>query len=144
MTRPAARPPLFECGEPPGRAGAHGASLSARPGSFTVILPLPPSTNNLFGNGKRGRYRTDRYDAWITKAGLTLNTQGVQAIAAPRYGVSIGLPLKCRADIDNTAKPILDLLVKHRLIADDRNVTELLIKKTLIGPDCVVSVSGMP
>jgi Holliday junction resolvase RusA-like endonuclease len=30
-----------------------------------------------------------------------------------------GLSIKRRRDIDNTAKPILDLLTKHRVIKDD-------------------------
>lgn len=38
-----------------------------------VRLPCPPSTNNLFANGRNGRYTTDKYAAWQKDAGWMLN-----------------------------------------------------------------------
>lgn len=89
-------------------------------------IPRPPSVNNLFANvpGK-GRVKSANYKAWITEAGLRLNQQTANApmISGP---VKVCMILdKGRADIDNLCKPVLDLLVKHRLIHDDRNVNEL-------------------
>jgi hypothetical protein len=37
--------------------------------SVTVDLPFPPSVNNLFANGKSGRYTTQQYADWQKNAG---------------------------------------------------------------------------
>lgn len=91
---------------------------------FLVSLPIPPSVNSLFGNSpsgraKRGRFKTRRYKSWIEEAGWELIRQRPRPIVGP-YRVFITLP-KTRADCDNLVKPLLDLLVDHRLTDDDRH-----------------------
>jgi Holliday junction resolvase RusA-like endonuclease len=92
---------------------------------LSVTIPRPPSVNNLFANKKGGRFKTPHYKAWIQEAGIRLNQQTVDApmISGP-IKVLIILD-KGRADLDNLCKPLLDLLVSHRLIHDDRNVNEI-------------------
>ena len=95
---------------------------------LTVSIPKPPSLNNLFANaGKRGRVKTPAYEAWIEEAGYALNRQTAYAppIQGPVY-VHISVN-KGGADLDNLPKAVLDLLVKHRLIDDDRNVVKLTL-----------------
>ncbi len=93
---------------------------------LAVTIPRPPSVNGLFANAPgKGRVKTAHYKAWIQEAGLRLNQQTVDApmISGP---IKICMILdKGRADLDNLCKPVLDLLVSHRLIHDDRNVNEL-------------------
>lgn len=59
------------------------------------------------------------------EAGIRLNQQTVNApmISGP---VKVAIILdKGRADLDNCLKALLDILVSHRLLHDDRNVNEI-------------------
>lgn len=94
---------------------------------FLVSLPVPPSVNSLYGNSPhgrranagRGRFKTRRYKSWIDEAGWELLRQRPSPLIGP-YAVRISLP-KIRGDADNRIKPVLDLLVAHKLTADDRH-----------------------
>lgn len=81
-------------------------------------LPVPPSVNGLFA-GKSRRYKSAAYKAWLQHAGLEINQQKVPPVSGP-YNLTLQLSIKDRADVDNRTKPVLDLLVKHRLTPDDR------------------------
>lgn len=94
-------------------------NTSRRKGEW-VALPWPPSVNRLFTNRRGGRAKTPAYQAWIKEAGLELLTQqpnrhegevAVHIIASP--------PDRRKRDLDNLFKPVLDLLVRHNVIADD-------------------------
>ena len=93
-----------------------------------VRLPAPPTVNGLYrnnpGKGSRGRAHTQRYTQWIVQAGLMLNTQATEPMPG-NVKAAIELPDTLRGDIDGYAKATLDLLVRHRLIDDDRYVREL-------------------
>jgi Holliday junction resolvase RusA-like endonuclease len=98
--------------------------------TFTVRLPVPPSTNALFVTFKqRGgieRAKTKEYKAWIEAAGWALNVQRPQPIKG-RVTVRIAVPKNNRRDLDNHLKAVLDLLVGHSLIEDDRKIDNLQI-----------------
>lgn len=86
----------------------------------TVQLPYPPTANNIFGNGKRGRYRTKAYDAWIAEAMAAVRQQN----PAPHHGpylltIIARRPDRRRRDIANLEKPLSDLLVKAGVVRDD-------------------------
>lgn len=95
-------------------------------GCLTLTMPIPPSSNNMFINvPNRGRVKSKAYKAWIEDAGWTILQQGIRRIAGP-----VTVHIRCkrlsgRADIDNRVKPVLDLLVLHRAIDDDRNVARV-------------------
>lgn len=82
-------------------------------------LPVPPSANNLHANSphRRGRYKTGEYRDWIKVAGWCL-IEG-KPIHGP-VRVSIVAPHNGRRDLDNHAKPCIDLLVSNGLIDSDR------------------------
>jgi|6_EtaG_2_1085325.scaffolds.fasta_scaffold13314_2 Holliday junction resolvase RusA-like endonuclease len=112
--------------------------------AVTFLLPLPPSTNNLFHNsGRGGRRKTKNYRQWIERAGWELARQHPLPVTGSPVGVSIRLrrPNK-QSDLDNRAKAVLDLLVTHRLISDDRDVSELhMYWEPIEGPlGCRVSI----
>jgi Holliday junction resolvase RusA-like endonuclease len=93
-------------------------------------IPVPPSVNNLFVNvPKVGRVKSKAYREWITAAGWMLRTQRPGSINGP-FAVTIRLPVKVRSDLDNLAKPILDLMVAHKITSDDRRCEDLHITKT--------------
>jgi crossover junction endodeoxyribonuclease RusA len=90
---------------------------------MTVIeLPFPPSTNNLFVNGLRGRFPSQRYADWITEAGWILTSQRPPKVAGPVVlSFWFNPPDKRKRDITNLLKAPEDLLVKHGVIEADDN-----------------------
>lgn len=100
-----------------------GGSDSAPPPIVQLVLPAPPSANNLFKNvpGK-GRVRTTLYGDWLSHAGWRLRTQHPGLVEGPVL-ILIGIErTNSMADIDNRLKATLDLLVAHKVIEDDRFV----------------------
>ena len=86
-----------------------------------ILLPLPPTSNNLFaGNGRR-RYRTKEYDAWIKEAGVLLATQRpLKWLGKVSMLIEVREPPTMRAeDCCNREKATTDLLVKHGIIEGD-------------------------
>lgn len=86
-----------------------------------LILPIPPSANRLVRYDKvRGRVDTQRYMTWKNAAGWELQAQARGIGFNSPVSIAIGLSEKSRLDLDNCIKPTIDLLVKHRVIPDDR------------------------
>lgn len=97
--------------------------------SIVLNLPLPPSTNHLFENVRGyGRVKSKAYKQWIQEAGWELAVQRAEHIAG-WYELSIFLPASVRGDIDNRAKALSDLLVKHAVIPDDKKAWALHIHR---------------
>lgn len=99
---------------------------------MTVVLsiPVPPSSNNLYGNkrsksGKRsGRYKTRAYENWIDRAGWEVVSQrtNVDRVSGP-YRLLLELP-RIRGDADNRMKAASDLMVSLGIVDDDRHCLE--------------------
>jgi len=98
--------------------------------SQILRLPYPPTANNIFINVKRGgRVKTPEYRAWITEAGHMLNLQKPIQVKGPaKVLITAVRPDKRRRDIANLEKPILDLLVAHRVLEDDCLVESLTLE----------------
>lgn len=114
-----------------------------------ISLPLPPSVNELYRHaafkGGRGRTVTPKYAAWRERAGECLNLSAWD-MPKPPYGVTIRVNVDHRSDVDNRAKAVLDLLVKHGVLTGDQWVNALHVyrDRTIEGctveffdPDCV-------
>jgi len=109
---------------------AHRAILTPLDGDAVefgaLSLPFtPPSLNNLFVNGKKGRFKSPEYRTWQTRACLALRKQSGWHVAGP---INVRLTFnrrQTRADLDNMIKPTLDLLMAAGRISDDRNVRRL-------------------
>jgi crossover junction endodeoxyribonuclease RusA len=88
----------------------------------TLSLPMPTSANGLFANSSRGgRFKTQEYEDWIRESGWRIQAQHPGRIAGP-YQIEIVVsrpPDRRRRDLANFEKGIGDLLVRHRIIADD-------------------------
>lgn len=88
-------------------------------GAVTVDLPFPPSVNNLFANGSKGRFPTQQYRDWQTSAAWKLLADKPPRVPGP-IKVSFEYEEKHgRRDLDNLLKAVLDLLVKHNIIDGD-------------------------
>ena len=89
------------------------------------LSTVPPSLNNLFVNGKRGRFKSPEYKTWQAKATIELWQQHGWHVAGPiRVRLTFNRA-RTRADLDNLQKPILDVLMAAGRISDDQNVVEL-------------------
>lgn len=115
--------------------------MSASP--MTLVLRLPPSANALWLMRGRKRVMAPAYREWRALAGAQLEAQmPTQARARPMIqaplGVDIGLPLKLRGDIDNRIKPLLDLLVTHDVMDDDRHVAQLFVARRVVDPGTAI------
>ncbi len=90
-------------------------------GGFSCQIPTPPSVNGLYANGKRGRYKTDSYKAWLHHAGWEVIGQGIRPYLG-RYTAHLTLPkIPSNSDPDNRIKATLDLLVGLRLVDGDQS-----------------------
>ena len=90
---------------------------------------FPPSVNNLFATIAGGRrIRSKRYNEWANAAGWDCNGKGT--IPGP-FEIAIIVSRahrKATADLDNRIKAILDLLVAHKVIEDDKHCERLSIE----------------
>jgi len=88
---------------------------------ISVSLPVPPSANKLFRNFAKGRAKTKEYKSWIIGAGWKMRQQldFPHGLEGPVV-VSISVPSNNRRDLDNHAKPLIDLLVRNNVIENDR------------------------
>lgn len=97
---------------------------------MTVLtLPFPISVNAMFADGLSRRVKSQRYCDWIIEAGYALNRQRPPQIFGQvelKYEVE-EKPDKIRRDVENYAKGVSDLLVRHKVIlADDNTVVRKL------------------
>ena len=95
------------------------------PVAIVAVLPLPPSTNELFANAAKGRVKTKAYRAWIEDAGWHLK-RAWSALGKPsfenrpmRLTVDLGL-IDRRRDASNCIKAIEDLCCAVLPVPDDR------------------------
>ncbi len=105
-------------------------------------LPYPPSLNNLFRNVKHGRVKTEGYERWIRLAQGHILEQGRKRLHG-FVSVSVALvrPDKRKRDLDNSLKPLLDLLVGMSIIDDDSLIQRISIQWVESGPACSVSIA---
>lgn len=105
-------------------AGQRGDIMNCSPQGPTIVtIPAPPSVNNLFITAKSGRrVKSKHYHFWQTEAGWRLKAQHPSKVGG-KVVILIAVERSSDlADIDNRIKPILDLLVTHKVIDDDSNV----------------------
>lgn len=92
-----------------------------------IKIPIKPISINECWQGRR--FKTNRYNNWRINFSCLLN--GQKKYLSKNLKVKIFLYLKSitRSDIDNFLKPIIDSLVKDKIIVDDRFIQELEVKK---------------
>lgn len=96
---------------------------------IVLDLPRPPSVNALYFNKPgKGRIKTPAYRAWIKEAGWLLVSQRPKAVLGEyKLHVLVG---PTRADIDNLAKAINDLLQRHQVVTNDRKADSVLLERS--------------
>jgi crossover junction endodeoxyribonuclease RusA len=96
-------------------------------GLVTIALPLPPSTNKLWRRSGKRVYLDARYVAWRRTAGWELQAQRPDRFppgAQVAVTVKVGKAKRAR-DLDNLSKAICDILQAHRIVANDRDITDI-------------------
>lgn len=108
-----------------------------------IRLPLPPSTNMMFINARnatgRGRFPSPAYKAWKKSAANALTIAAWDMPSKP-YAVTIRVNVNHQSDIDNRVKPILDLLVSHKVIVGDQWIDELHVYRDRTVDGCTVEI----
>lgn len=127
--------------------GDGGVKPSVSP--TVVYLPFPPSNNNLFANGRKGRYPTKRYEGWkrVADNEFTAQKRKLKRVRGP---VNLWLYLEDKdnriKDADNFSKAAIDYCVKQRLIEkDDKSIVRsvhLIWSRDVSG--CMVSIWPAP
>lgn len=132
----------------PFRNHATCADWEPQPERFSVMLPLPPSTNNLFVNAGSGRAKSAEYKAWLNEARYALITKWRQ-LGKPTWpdkrpmmlAIDAGLTER-RRDLGNIEKAISDVLCKELPVPDDRWTDMIVLKRTTDHPGFVHVVLG--
>jgi Holliday junction resolvase RusA-like endonuclease len=104
-----------------------GAAALSPEGLIMLQLPTPPSANGAWVNLRRGgRAKSKAYCDWESAAGWKLRAQRPPCLNGPAI-VMIGVDRhSAAADIDNRIKLLLDLLVTHQVLKDDKHVTSVV------------------
>lgn len=111
---------------------------------MTFTLPMPPSVNGMYINvGGKGRAKATAYKTWLIEAGWDLNRQKVRPVKGAPVEILIELDNRRRGDADNRCKPVLDLLVAHKIIpGDSKKYVRAVTAKWVSGIDgCRVTIT---
>lgn len=91
-----------------------------------VLTDPPPSSNNMFANvSGQGRIKSKLYTLWIETAGWEARQQAKLRVGGTVLIDITVFRMSKIADIDNRVKAVIDLLVAHDLIDDDKHVQEI-------------------
>lgn len=117
------------------------ASSAGAAQGFTITLPLPPSTNNLFKAVGRGRAKSQDYTRWIEAAGWALKQERLSPVTGP-FAFLLALPRSMPGDCSNRIKAPEDLLVAHGLTPDDHYADLVMAHRSnaVAGKACIVTV----
>jgi len=101
--------------------------------TFSVSLPFPPSTNNLFVTARFGR-TTRRVSSPKARAYVEAVAMAVRQLGEPmapagevRAVLAVWVPDRRARDLDNLCKAPLDALVKAGVLKDDSLIVDLRI-----------------
>jgi Holliday junction resolvase RusA-like endonuclease len=88
---------------------------------ITIDLPIPTSTNRLYGRGRKGVHRSAEYVRWMEEADATVMAARQfpkRKIQGP-FEAQILLSEIYRGDGDNRIKSALDWLQSRDIVRDD-------------------------
>ena len=88
----------------------------------------PISTNAIWRSFNGRNILSKEYREWKVAAGAELQTQNPAHVSGP-YGLRIILKKGSRLDLDNSVKAFSDLLVQHGVVADDRHMQNLEVRR---------------
>ena len=96
---------------------------------MSVILPAPPSANQMYKIVSRKLVKTHRYVLWCNSVGYLLRARFREMPHKTPLRVEIRAAVSRRRDIDNLIKPTLDALQACGVIKDDRWVDSIVMNR---------------
>lgn len=96
----------------------------------TIILSLPPTTNNTYFHKGHIVFKSKKARDWEQESLWTMKILKLKPVVRESYTVKIIMFLKVNRDIDSCCKIILDLLAKAGIYSNDKLVDWLIIGKT--------------
>lgn len=96
-----------------------------------LIVPVPPSVNELYSPNKGGGQRKSaKYQAWINQAErFYLRVKRETKPVYGKYTFHMKVPAHMRGDVDNRAKAALDFLKNMGLTDDDRHCVRATVER---------------
>jgi Holliday junction resolvase RusA-like endonuclease len=123
---------------------------------IVLDLPMPTSTNRLYGRGtgkpwggrRRAVYRSAEYVRWMEEADMTVMADKAypKRKIAGSFGVMIMLSREHRGDGDNRIKAALDWLQSRDIVRNDSNCQTgvwLWVEPELAPRGCRVVLKGL-
>jgi crossover junction endodeoxyribonuclease RusA len=112
--------------------------------TVSIVLPWPPSLNNLYMNVHgRGRVKAPSYRAWATEVIWLIKARNIAQFQVPvSITIDLAPPTKRAFDLDGKAKAAIDCLVAAGVLQDDNNKwVKCLTIREVISPDaCTVTI----
>jgi Holliday junction resolvase RusA-like endonuclease len=92
---------------------------------ISIDIPMPPSTNQMYGKGRGRVFISNRYRRWIKEAGQCVMAAGIMRGLKPISGkfkaiITVDQQLS-KADCDNLTKPEMDMAQRLNIITNDKN-----------------------
>lgn len=95
------------------------------------ILPLPKTTNHGYATNNGRWYKTADQKIWETECAWLVKKQRTHTkTMTGTISAYINLFLKRDRDIDGSIKPLLDLLQRTGIYANDSQITYMVVTKT--------------
>lgn len=94
----------------------------------TICIPLPPTTNHMYGASGTHRYKTTEMSMWELQASMKVKKQWKKKMIDVPVYCGITIFYKRNRDIDNL-KAIPDLLEDCGVIKNDMLIEHMNIKK---------------
>ena len=106
-------------------------------------LPFPPSVNRLWRISGKRMYRSKNYTEWLRDCDFALKPyKGFHKISTSvAVTILASRPDKRRRDLDNLAKPLLDVCQKY-FIVDDSQVSKLEMYWVSEGEGVQITIKG--
>jgi crossover junction endodeoxyribonuclease RusA len=103
------------------------AALRRVVNEVTILLPIPPSANDLHDHKPGRPVRSKACSAWIRDAGWRLLEQRPGRVPGA-YILLLAVPeTETKADLDNLSKATSDLLQAHGVIDNDRKARRVVL-----------------
>jgi len=106
---------------------------------MSIELPCPPSTNHLYIHHGHGRHKSPKYKRWLKDVGYFCNL--APSLEDKPYQIAILANVDRKRDIDNLIKPILDAMVRAKVVADDRWCDRVTVERSVAVPEGQVRIS---
>lgn len=104
-----------------------------------LILPVPPTANNLFPTNKQGkRFPSSKYKAWMREAARAVGPRKFEELEGRlRAEYRFSFPDKRKRDVANFEKAVTDFLQKQGLFKDDSQIDEMRLIRCAPGQGIV-------